>query len=508
MDMGPFKSWLGCLAVLVSLEAVAQGNEGYWAGVDKPLPRTARGHVVGICHHNSYEDNGGSSAANLSATLSRLREAIDADADFIELDLKEQGGQVYVDHEDDGGATGALLADVLDYGPLRADDSVLYLEVKETSSHASLARKLMDLLEARRTWYARVGRPVVIRSFHAWRQNLVEVQALLGQYPALAPSVRLHVLFPGNQTSDMTAYHGLIRDAAARGWHGVELPYTDSNILSKIAYARAQGLGVTVWTIPVLFGEVYLSNLREEVDAFVVDYAVVKARSVISEPNQLLYLSVWSQPAGATSVRYHRTGATTYTVPVNVAGAPSTMTDGPGEDRYGTSLWLSAPSAQSLTFHDADTAAGQGYLVSAYVNFDDLLVGCPGGASSCTQALVNKAESGAFALELHRASTGARVLRFGVYVNGDYQYATYPLSGLNDTNGYLVTGAYDGNGNVWLWVDNSTSGTTQAGPFAAGVKNTDVPVMLGADPQTSGGPRFFFSGKMQSVQVLRWTDHP
>ncbi len=503
-----FMSWVGCFVALVSLEAVALGNTGYWAGVEKAFPRTARGHAVGICRHNSYVDSGTSSSASLSSTQSRIQAAIDANADLIELDVKEQGGQVYVDHDDDGGSTGALLADVLDYGPLRADDSVLFIEVKETSSHASIASKLMAILNARRDAYARAGRPVVIRSFHSWRENLLEVQSLFGLYPSISPYVRLHVLFSGNQTSDMAAYHGLIRDAATSGWHGVEFPYTDANILSKVAYAKAWGLGVTLWTIPASFGEVYLSNLREEVDTFVVEYDVAKARAVVSEANQLLYLNVWNQSATGSSVSYHRTGAATYPVPVNVSGAPSTMTDGAGEDRYGTSLLFTASSSQSMPFYDADTAAGQGYLLSAYVNFDDLMLSCPGGASSCTQAIVNKSEGGAFALELYRSSSGARELRFGVYVNGAYRYASRSLSGLNDTNGYLITGAYDGNGSVWLWVDNSTSGTSQAGPYTAGVVNTNVPVTLGADPQASGGSRFFLSGKVQKVQLLRWTDHP
>jgi glycerophosphoryl diester phosphodiesterase len=481
-------------------------NEGYWAHVAKAFPRTPTGHVVGICRHNSYVDSESSSSLNLSKTTARIQLAIDADADMIELDIKDEGGRVSVTHEDFGQATGALLADVLDYAPLRSDDSVLYIEIKELFSHSSVARQLLDMLQARRSAYAREGRPVVIRGFHHLRDNLTAVQSLLAEYPDIRPYIRLHVLFSDNQTSNMADYHGLIRSAAIQGWHGIELPYTDENILSKIAYARSLGLGVSVWTLPDSFGEVFLSNLREEVDALIVEYDVAKARTVVSDANQLLYLNVWNQPHGATSLLYHRSGATTYPMPVNVAGAPATMTDGAGEDRYGTSLLFSAPSAQSLSFYDADTAAGQGYLVNAYVNLDDLLTSCPGGASSCTMALLSKAEAGGFALELYRSSTGARVLRFGVHVGGAYQYATVPLDSLNDTRGYLVTGAYDGNGQVRLWVDNNEKGS--AGPFTGGVLNTNVPMTAGADPQASGGPRFFLSGKIQMLQVLRWADHP
>lgn len=496
------------LAVEPGEAAQPLANEGYWAGVTKAFPRTPTGHAVGICRHNSYVDTESTSSANLSKTAAKLQAAIDADADLLELDIKEEGGRVYVDHEDNGLTNGALLANVLDSAALKSDDAVLSIELKETSTHASLARQVLDMLRARRTWYARAGRPVLLRSFHSRRANLTAVQALLPEYPDLSPYIRLHVLYSANQTTDMAAYHGLIRDADAQGWHGIEFPYTDQNILSKIAYAKSLGLSVTLWTVPASYGEVFLSNLRDEVDAFVVEYPVAKARAVVSDANQLLYLNTWNQPHGAASVRYYRGGATAFTAPVNVAGAPSTLTDGTGEDRYGTSLVFSAASAQSLPFYDADTAAGQGYFVSAYLNLDDLLTSCPGGASSCTMALLNKAEAGGFGLELFRSSTGTRVLRFGVHVGGGYQYATLPLGELNGTNGYLVTGAYDGDGAVRLWVDNSAAGTTTAGPVTGGVRNTDVPVTAGADPQASGAPRFFLSAKVQLLQVLRWAAHP
>jgi glycerophosphoryl diester phosphodiesterase len=487
-------------------EVASPLNTGYWSNVTKTFPRTPTGHVVGIGAHNSYVTTESTSSANLTKTNAALQLGINANADLLELDVKEEGGRVYVHHEDNGTTNGALLASVLDYAALKSDDSVLYIEIKESSTYSSLARQLLDMLRARRTWYARDGRPVVFRSFYSRRAALSAIQALLPEYADLSPYIRFHVFLQDSTAADMPTFHGLIQDAKSRGWHGVEFPYDSTNLLSKIAYAKSLGLGVTLWTIPASMGEVYLSNLREEVDAFVVEYDVARSRAVVADANQLLYMSVWSQPASATSIRYYRTGATAYTAPVNVAGAPSTRTDGTGEDRHGTSLVFSAASAQALPFYDADTAAGQGYFVSTYINFDDLLTTCPGGASSCTMALLNKAESGGFGLELHRSSTGARVLRFGVHVAGGYQYATHPLDSLNGSNGYLITGCYDGNGKVRLWVDNKES-LSPAGPFTGGVQNTDVPVMGGADPQAGGAPRFFLSAKVQMFQVLRWAAH-
>lgn len=487
-------------------EAASALNTGYWSNVTKTFPRTPTGHPVGIGKHNSYVTTESTSSANLTKTNADLQAGINANADILELDVKEEGGRVYVHHDDNGSTHGPLLASVLDYAALKSDDSVLYIEIKESSTYASLARQLLDILRARRTWYARDGRPVVFRGFYSRRAGLSAIQALLPEYPDLSPYLRFHVFLQDSTASDMASFHGLIQDARARGWHGVEFPYDSTNLLSKIAYAKSLGLGVTLWTIPASMGEVYLSNLREEVDAFVVEYDVAKARAVVSDANQLLYMSVWSQPASAASIRYYRTGATADTAPVNAAGAPGTMTDGTGEDRYGTSLVFSSASAQALPFYDADTAAGQGYLVSTYVNLDDLLTTCPGGASSCTMALLNKAEAGGFGLELFRSSTGARQLRFGVHVGGSYRYATHPLSSLNGTNGYLITGCYDGDGKVRLWVDNTES-ASPAGPFTGGVLNTNVPVTGGADPQASGATRFHLSAKVQLFQVLRWGAH-
>jgi hypothetical protein len=90
------------------------------------------------------------------------------------------------------------------------------------------------------------------------------------------------------------------------------------------------------------------------VDAFVVEYDVAKARGVVADANQLLYMSVWNQPAGGTSVRYYRTAATAYTVPANVAGAPTTLTDAAGED---PALPPARPVSLSRTREDAPASA-------------------------------------------------------------------------------------------------------------------------------------------------------
>lgn len=130
-------------------------------------------------------------------------------------------------------------------------------------------------------------------------------------------------------------------------------------------------------------------------------------------------------------------------------------------------------------------------------------------------AIVNKAESGGFALELHE-SQGTVKLRFGVHVDGRYRYHSYDVhatglggenAAINGTDSYLLTGAYDGDGGVYLFVDNDRD--SERIYASGGVTANDVDILVGADPQPSAArkARFFFDGLIQQVSVLRWGDH-
>jgi hypothetical protein len=149
--------------------------------------------------------------------------------------------------------------------------------------------------------------------------------------------------------------------------------------------------------------------------------------------------------------------------------------------------------AQSLTSYDADNASTGGFLVTAVVNFDDL-------TSGATAAIVAKSDAGGFTLE-----QSGTLLRFGVYVNGAYTYATAPLSGFNGTDSYFIVGAYDGSGAVRLWVNNVEK--TASASVTGGVGLNDSPVVIGADPQGATARRYFSSAKIQQVMVQKWRNH-
>jgi hypothetical protein len=387
---------------------------------------------------------------------------------------------------------------------LKTGNQLLFIEFKETAPTEAFVQSVLDQLAAE--GYGVAGRPVVLRAFDSLRDNLLIARKLLARpvhANTLRNHVRLHVLFPPSEGSNIAGLQTKIATSRQRGFHGVEFEYRTRNLFGGISYATSLGMGTSLWTIPVSMGEAFVSALRDEVDALTVDYPVAKARAVVEDDNGLIYLNVWDQPASGGSMTWFRSShSATGQLPVNVPGAPTTESLGAGEDRFGTSLIFDATASQSSTFYDADSALSSGYFVAAVVNFDVLSL--PDGE---TQSVLGKANSGGFALELYNpAGAGDTILRFGVFVDGAYRYATYPASNLDGSDSYFVIGAYDGNGSVRLWVNNSTAGTTASGPYSSGVVQNDVPVLLGADPQ-EGPSRFYFSGKVQLVLVQNWSGH-
>ena len=77
---------------------------------------------------------------------------------------------------------------------------------------------------------------------------------------------------------------------------------------------------------------------------------------------------------------------------------------------------------------------------------------------------------------------------------------TGPAADLDDRGSHIITGAYDGDGGIHLWVDSRHHAGDS---FKGGVRRNDVRVVVGAEP----GGRSPFQGKIQRVQILNWTDH-
>ncbi len=478
------RAWLWLM--LCAAPVAAQAGT-YWNGVSRALPVSPLGNTVALSCHNCY----GSTTA---ATSTQVGMALSRGYDLIEFDLTlHADGQVYVEHADSESAVGTLV-DALANTSLQQSDRLLFLEIKEKYTTAAASDTLMlGVLRAVRDWgYAKSGRPVMLRAFMDGRQqHLVRAKALLAQseFAGIRDYVRFHTLIESDIRNNIRATKSL-------GFHGVELEYRMANLYGALMQAKLLGLGVGVYTTPASMGEAYLSALREDVDFITSDYdrgataLASSARSLIAEPTALLYMNTAEQ--SAWPLTYQRTGATRY----NVAQGTSTpalevLSVSSDEDRVGGSMVFSG--AQSVTTWQADNDSNGGYLVSAVVNFDDL-------TSGSTAAILAKSDSGGFALEQAGAT-----LRFGVYVNGAYQYATAPLASFNGTNSYFIVGAYDGNGAVRLWVNN-VEGVPSVS-VAGGVGLNTSPIVIGADPQGATDRRYFFKGKIQQVMVQRWRNH-
>lgn len=461
----------------------------YWNGVSRTLPVSPLGNVVALSCHNCY---GGSTAA----TQTKVARALSRDFDLIEFDLTlHADGQVYVEHDDSESAVTSL-ADALANTSLQQSNRLLFLEIKENYSSAAASDTLMlgVLRAVRDLGYAAAGRPVVLRAFMDGKnrhQHLVRAKALLaqGEFASIRDHVRFHTLI-------QTDIRNGIRTTKNLGFHGVELEYRMANLFGALMQARMLGLGVGVYTTPASMGELYLSALREDVDFITTDYDLgatamaSSARALIEEPTSLVHMNTAQQTAWPLT--YRRTGPTAYAVAQGSSTpALEVLSVTSDEDRVGGSMVFSG--AQSVTTWQADNDSNGGYLVSAVVNFDDL-------TSGDTAAIVAKSDSGGFALE-----QAGGTLRFGVFVNGAYRYATAPLTSFNGTNSYFIVGAYDGNGAVRLWVNN-VEGVPSAS-VSGGVGLNTSPIVIGADPQGATERRYFFKGKIQQVMVQRWRNH-
>lgn len=467
----------------LSLPAAA----GYWDSVNRAVPVTPLGNKVAMSCHNCYGDT-------TSATTTAVSRAISRGFDLVELDLVTNGGNVYVHHDDDGAVYGTFDA-TLNNAALLASDLMLFIEIKEGYASAATSDTFMTsiLRTIRDKGYATSGRPVFLRAFMDGRQNhLVRAKALLAatEFNGIRANIRFHTLIESNIRAN-------IRTTQTLGFDGVELNYKTTSLYGALMQAKMLGLGAGVYTAPASLGELYVSAMREDMDFITTDYdkaataAPSTVRALAQESTSLLYMNTAMQTA--YPLTYKRTAASPNSSVASGATTPALEVLGVAadEDRTGGSMVFTG--TQYIATYDADNAATDGYLVSAVVNFDDL-------TSGNTQALIAKSDSGGFALELT-----ATQLRFGVYVNGAYSYATAPITDLNGTDSYFIVGVYDGSGAVRLWVNNTEK--TASASITGGVGLNDSAVVIGADPQGTGTPRFNFKGKIQQVMVQKWRNH-
>jgi hypothetical protein len=476
-----------CALALLAFGLALPASAGYWDGVSRAVPVTPLGNKVAISCHNCY-------GTTTTATATEVSKAINRGFDLVEFDLVSNGGTVYVNHNDDGGVYGTFDA-TLNNASLLASNLMLFIEIKEPYATAASSDTFMTsvLRTIRDKGYATAGRPVFLRAFMDGRHNhLVRAKALLAatEFNGIRANIKFHTLIESNIRAN-------IRTTQSLGFQGVELNYTMASLYGAAMQAKMLGLGVGVYTGPASLGELYVSAMREDMDFITTQYdrgataLPTSVRALAQEATSLLYMNTAMQTA--YPLTYKRTAASPNSSVSASATTPALEVLGVAsdEDRVGGSMVFTG--SQSIPTYDADNAASDGYLVSAVVNFDDL-------SSGNTQTLIAKSDSGGFALELT-----ATQLRFGVYVNGAYTYATTPISGLNGTDSFFIVGCYDGSGAVRLWVNNAEK--TASASVTGGVGQNNSAVVIGADPQGTGTPRFNFKGKIQQVMVQKWRNH-
>lgn len=392
---------------------------------------------------------------------------------------------------------------------------MLFLEIKQETITKDFARRLLRLVQS--SGFAKQGRPCFIRRIGDSMPTVREVLAEK-EFSEFAPHIRLHQLF--TQNGDLAERYQAIRLAKEAGLQGVEFDlygrkwpqiYPARNLYPQIFYARHLGLQVGLFTIRQdtsrhgIFDEVLAAAFREEVDFLTVDAPITQVRRVVTDKTSLLYLNVWNQNGKNQSVRYFRDSPKPFKAPLAAATSPTLVgtLDPPAKDKpFGYFLKFDATKRQALTTYDADNSDKQGYLVTTAVRFDQLTI--PDATTAC---LVAKSDRSGFTLELHNpGGILPTQLRFGVHVDGRFQYATLPISRLNTHDTFFLIGAYDGQGDVWLWIDNSIV-DLHPGRGREGVKQNNLPVLLGADPQGTTKHRHYFSGSLQQVMVQRWGSH-
>jgi glycerophosphoryl diester phosphodiesterase len=264
--------------------AVSVRKSHYWDGVSRMFATSPGGNVAAVSCHNCYRIDLGTSAENLVATLAKLHAAQQAGADLLELDVKDESGTWYVDHNDDGSIHGAPLDDVLADEELLSGDQLLYVEIKEDQA-ADPARLAQLLTAISAAGYAVEGRDVVIRAFHSRLEQIQSLhQLLLDTAVPDAAFFRTQVLFTLQEAADHASVEGMIDAVASEGVDGVEFNYTSDGVFELLAYSRDKALGTNVWTFSADEGTKLCTEFRDASDALTTDSPVDLCRAGVEAP--------------------------------------------------------------------------------------------------------------------------------------------------------------------------------------------------------------------------------
>lgn len=482
--------------------AIALPN--FWNGVKRNMTTTPYGNVAAINCHNCYyavkakpDDK-----VALEKTLNKIKEAQAKGADLIELDIIEVDDVIRVANKDSQISYGAVLKDILQDEDLRKSDQVLFLEIKETKLTSDRFMWLL-LNDLKNYGFAQKGRPVVLRAFEddARIDHLKEVQDLLnGYFNRMKPHVRLSALINPTLAENTSDFQNRIKKVAEMGFEMIEFNYNTQNLMAHIAYAREMGLAVGLWKIPENLGNILLSSLRDEVDAFSVTYDVKKACNVVKQNNALFYLNAYRKEfVNNDELSFYQNKDELQSLSLSHGNAPALKRNGIMNGDMGNALVFQKGQINFVQSQDIENLPKKGYFVAAAVKFDNLDL-----EDGQRSVIIGKSNDKDFTLELfNREGNMPTVLRFGVRVNREYHYSFYPAEHLDTKQTYLIIGAYDSDGSVELWVNQDMTGLKMAHTRGAVItEKSPVVVGNGVDEKNAG-----FMGKIQMALVQFWGKH-
>ena len=468
---------------------------GYWTGVARDVSGTPLGRpVLAVCQQCFTVEAG----ASRDETIGDILTAMGQGVDIVDLWIKGEGGNLYVDDLDTGGTDGVLLADIMSAATTTSAEFLIRLTVSEETIEASFAESVLDLIDSERERVARNGRPIIVQLPYAKREYLpIFVTELSGgTYPFIERYVRLHVSFDLDELPSTADFQTALTALADEGAGAVVFHAHQTELFALLQTARSLGLAIEVSDLPEDDASLVTAMLREDVDAIALQSNLAEPRAAIGADNQLVYLNTSSVETDAFQIDYQRTDAERHSVSVGGTGEPTLQDFGSGGPLFGTALAFDHEKEQVLSLYDGDHTAG--VFVAMVAQFGDL----DGIGTREERGLVSKAgEADGWTFDIRGG-----VLRFGVYVDDEWVYATYPTALFNEDRSYAIIGAYGGDGKVHLLVDFDTDFVATSFPFGDVTAN-DVPITLGANVNSELQPEEYSSGVIQMLQIQSWEDH-
>lgn len=398
---------------------------------------------LAISCHNCYAGKN-NLVLDEAHAVAKIEGAIQAGADVIEIDVAASAGVLVATHADVASrGMRPTLSGLLRAPAWSRSSALLMLEIKENAADPQeFADMVVSALEPQPE-LARPGRPVIIKAFAERLAYLRALRDAAEKNKLLGPHLRFWVLYRGRDSvQELEA--AIESEVSREGFDGVDLEYRARGLPALVDYAHALGLGVGAWTVPGSgLGDVSLAALGRRVDVITTDFDIAQARILAFE----------AEPWASQDERGRQT---------------QTSSRGPGV--------LLTVDAQ---LGSLELKEGQ------------------------TMPLVRTDDDRGVRLELHRDAGHGTVLRFGVHVQDAFVWHEYPVAGApdstetaGDTGVYTegiatdrilsLTGAYDGGGGVYLFIDQRVAGSPR--PSAQGpIQWSKAPIVTGASARLAEG---------------------